>query len=482
MKPLYTGSEWTIELLEEIWEQIDIIGKEFKLDYYTPSIEIITFNQMITNCSTSAMPTLFDHWSFGKDEMIAMRDYKKTGSGLAFEVVINTDPAIAYCMETNSATMQTLVMAHAICGHSSFFKNNYMFRQFTQADQILPYLERFKTYVVQCEERYGKLAVERLLDACLTLRLHSFDTCPKKKVSIEKQWAQMLQRIDYNESRDSEMDKALPADYDASLDVTAKDGLTVEDKQYIPNENVLKFIGKHSPKLHRWQRKIIEGFCDIQQYFYPQYLTKIMNEGWASFWHYTILETMHDRGLISNAAWLEVIDNHSAVLTQRDYSRLNPYALGFNIFMDIKRMSENPDEEDKKLFPQIAGHSWRDNIQWAMENYNDSSFIAQYLGPKVVKKMKLFHLRKDTENSMFVTYRVDATADEFDLDTIRSTLSKQQEMENFRPRITARVDKVDYVPTLSLGAPGTMEKGNLDTAVIHLWGTKYNIYYRLRGE
>ena len=146
-KLLYEGSEWDIPLLEKIWEQIDIIGKEYKLDYYTPSIEIITFDQMIANCSTSAMPTLFDHWSFGKDEIISMRDYKEGKSGLAFEVVINTDPAIAYCMETNSTTMQTLVMAHAICGHSSFFKNNYMFKQFTKAGEILGYLESFKTYI-----------------------------------------------------------------------------------------------------------------------------------------------------------------------------------------------------------------------------------------------------------------------------------------------------------------------------------------------
>lgn len=471
-KPLYTGSEWTLDLLETIWEQIDIIAKEYKLDYYKPSIEIVSFDQMITNCSTSAMPSLFDHWTFGKDEILTLNEYKRTGSGLAFEVVINTDPAIAYCQENNSATMQTLVMAHAICGHSSFFKNNYMFKQFTKADEILGFITRYKEFLQDCETKYGANKVEYTLDACMTLQLHSFDTAPVKVLTEEELEAMRLDRVLYNEGRDASLDSTLPG----HMELGVKDDNLQDMSSYVPRENILKLIGDKSPKLTDWQKRIVLGFCHIQQYFYPQYLTKIMNEGWASFWHYTILQTMHHRGLLSNASWLEVIDSHSMVLNQRAFSRMNPYTLGFNIFADIKRMSENPDAEDKKLFPNVAGKPWLENLNFAMKNYNDSSFIMQYLSPKVVQKMGLMHLGKTEITNLrmgTLSKKVRATADEVDLDIIRETLAKSCEMDFIRPRIVANVQKQNHVPTLNLGIPLYADKGDLNKALEFLWGSNY---------
>lgn len=124
---------------------------------------------MLDAYSSIGMPLMYRHWSFGKrfarDETL----YRKGARSLAFEIVINSDPCINYIMEENSMTMQCLVMAHAAMGHNHFFKNNYLFKQWTQADAILEYLDFAKRYVADCEERFGLHAVESVLDAAHAL-------------------------------------------------------------------------------------------------------------------------------------------------------------------------------------------------------------------------------------------------------------------------------------------------------------------------
>ena len=127
-KYLWTTSEWTFDLIEKTWTEIDRIAtQKYKLDYYIPQIEIITSEQMLSAYSSVGMPVMYDHWSFGKQFVWQQKDYKRGRMGLAYEIVINSDPCIAYLMEENTMTMQALVLAHAVAGHGSFFKNNYLF-------------------------------------------------------------------------------------------------------------------------------------------------------------------------------------------------------------------------------------------------------------------------------------------------------------------------------------------------------------------
>src|ERR1051326_6673044 len=141
-KPLFVGSEWDVPLLEIIWKAIDTMAtKQFGLDYYRPQIEIITSEHMLDAYRSVAMPVMYNHWSFGKTFIQNERQYNKGIQGLAYEVVINTNPCIAYLMENNTATLQALVLAHASCGHSHFFKNNYLFKKWTDADTIIDYLK-----------------------------------------------------------------------------------------------------------------------------------------------------------------------------------------------------------------------------------------------------------------------------------------------------------------------------------------------------
>ncbi len=154
---------------------------EFGLDVYPNQIEIITAEQMLDAYSSVGMPLFYKHWSFGKQFAHHEARYRKGMRGLAYEIVINSNPCISYIMEENTATMQTLVIAHAAFGHNHFFKNNYLFKQWTDADGILQYLDFAKGFIADCEERYGQVAVERLLDAAHSLMSHGVHRYPRKR-------------------------------------------------------------------------------------------------------------------------------------------------------------------------------------------------------------------------------------------------------------------------------------------------------------
>ena len=159
----------------------EIARSELGLDIYPNQIEVITAEQMLDAYSSVGMPLFYKHWSFGKHFAHQEAFYRKGLMGLAYEIVINSSPCISYLMEENTATMQTLVIAHAAFGHNHFFKNNYLFKQWTDAEGILDYLDFAKSYVAQCEERHGRLAVEQTLDAAHALMSHGIDRYPGKK-------------------------------------------------------------------------------------------------------------------------------------------------------------------------------------------------------------------------------------------------------------------------------------------------------------
>ncbi|MEI8650901.1 SpoVR family protein [Paraglaciecola sp. Hal342] len=172
-----------------------------------------------------------------------------------------------------------------------------------------------------------------------------------------------------------------------------------------PQENVLYFIEKNAPLLAPWQRELVRIVRKISQYFYPQKQTQVMNEGWACFWHYHILNHLYDEGKLTDKFMLEFLHSHTNVVAQPaynhpNYSGLNPYALGFNMFMDIKRICQSPTDEDRTWFPDIAGKDWLETVHFAMQNFKDEtlsvSFYRQnscatlnFLLLKTTRKMRL---------------------------------------------------------------------------------------------
>jgi stage V sporulation protein R len=431
-KYLSTGSEWTFELLQVYDEEIARIAKEYQLDTYPNQIEVISAEQMMDAYASHGMPLNYHHWTFGKHFLETEKNYKRGAMGLAYEIVINSNPCIAYLMEENTMAMQGLVIAHACYGHNSFFKSNYLFKIWTSPDSIIDYLLFAKKFIAECEQRYGVSEVESLLDACHALSNYGVDRYKHPpELSLEKERERQRSRAEYLQSQVNELWRTIPQ---------KKGKVQAEIEKHFPEEpqeNILYFIEKNAPLLEPWQREIVRIVRKIAQYFYPQRQTKVMNEGWATFWHYTITNTMYDQGLVSDEFMMEVLQSHTNVIAQPTfdspyYSGLNPYTLGFKVFQDMRRICENPTAEDEHWFPELAHTPWLESLDFAMRNFKDESFIAQYLSPSVMRDMKLFSILDNDENNY---YLIDAIHNDEGYQTIRNNLAAMYNLGDNEPNI-----------------------------------------------
>jgi spore cortex formation protein SpoVR/YcgB (stage V sporulation) len=360
--------------------------------------------------------------------------------GLAYELVINSNPCISYNMEENSMAMQALVMAHAAFGHNHFFKNNYLFRQWTDAEAILDYMEFSKHYIAKCEERHGAAAVEATLDAAHAVMDHGvFRYQRNQKWTLGRQEERERARREHEERTFNDLWRTLPQPRNQEeADQVERDFAERKKRLNLPEENLLYFIEKNSPMLETWQREILRIVRNIAQYFYPQKQTKVMNEGCATFVHHYILNALYDKGLIGEGAMLEVLHHHSNVVMQpnfddRRYQGINPYALGFNMMQDIRRICEDPSEEDRRWFADFAGSGdWRTVLKDAWADYRDESFIRQFLSPRLIRRMKLFVLSDEEKDRH---YTVDAIHDERGYEAVRRALALNYDVGLADPNI-----------------------------------------------
>ena len=353
--------------------------------------------------------------------------------GLAYEIVINSNPCISYLMEENTTAMQALVIAHAAYGHNSFFKNNYLFGMWTDAGSIIDYLVFARDFISQCEERHGLETVEKWLDSCHALSTLGVDRYlrPSRK-SLARERAERERREAYAQQQVNELWRTLPVRPGKESAEPTSERFPKE-----PEENLLYFIEKNAPLLEPWQREIVRIVRKIAQYFYPQRQTQVMNEGWATFWHYTLLNTMYDEGWLTDGVMIEWLSSHTNVIYQppvghRAYSGINPYALGFSMYRDIRRICEEPTEEDRHWFPDIAGTPWLPTLHHAMQNFKDESFVGQFLSPRLMREMRLFAIHDDADERELL---VSAIHDEDGYRALRQTLSQQYDLGVREPNI-----------------------------------------------
>mgnify|MGYP000754524593 CR=1 FL=1 len=470
-KPLSDCADWTFDLLEKYQAEIARVAEHYKLDTYTNQIEVITAEQMMDAYASVGMPIGYNHWSFGKKFIHTEQTYKRGQMGLAYEIVINSDPCISYLMEENSMTMQALVMAHACYGHNSFFKGNYLFKSWTDASSIIDYLLFAKNYIAECEHKYGIEDVENCLDACHALMNHGVDRYKRpQKISLEQELERQKSREEYLQSQVNTLWRTLP-----SRD--KKKGKKSKSFPSEPQENILYFIEKNAPLLKPWQREIVRIVRKVSQYFYPQKQTQVMNEGWACFWHYTILNHLYDEGLVTDQFMMEFLHSHTNVVAQPSYnspyySGINPYALGFNMFIDLRRICEEPTDEDREWFPEIAGSDWLETVHFAMKNFKDESFISQFLSPKLMRDFKLFHIHDNTANNFI---EVSAIHDSKGYRQIRNTLSNQYNLSNLEANIQIISADVEGDRSLTLrytphqGVPLADSKDEVLKHLHYLW-------------
>jgi spore cortex formation protein SpoVR/YcgB (stage V sporulation) len=335
-------------------------------------------------------------------------------------------------MEENTLPMQALVIAHAAYGHNSFFKGNHLFKQWTSADAIIDYLVFAKQYIAQCEERHGVGTVERLIDAChalLNLGVDRYKRSPP--LSLQKETLRQQERADYLQAQVNDLWRTLPPQLEVSQ-AELEQRFPVE-----PEENLLYFIEKNAPLLEPWQREVVRIVRKIGQYFYPQRQTQVMNEGWATFWHYTLLNTLYEQGALSDGFMLEFLQSHTNVVYQPPYNSphyngINPYALGFAMWRDLRRICEHPTAEDREWFPDIVDSDWRDTFEFAMQNFKDESFIAQYLSPQLMREFRFFSVLDDDARDKL---RIQAIHDDSGYRALRRQLSEQYNLGSREPNI-----------------------------------------------
>ena len=470
-------SEWTFELIEKAHEEIRRVAENFGLDTYPNQLEIITAEQMMDAYASVGMPVSYNHWSFGKHFLSTEKNYKRGHMGLAYEIVINSNPCISYLMEENSLTMQALVIAHAAYGHNSFFKGNYLFRTWTDADAIIDYMVFAKNYIAQCEQRYGAEAVELIIDSCHALQNYGVDRYKRPaRISLQEERERQAERESYMQSQINDLWRTIPRRPEVV------ENLQERRFPQEPQENLLYFIEKYSPLLEPWQREIVRIIRKISQYFYPQRQTQVMNEGWATFWHYTILNQLYDEGVVGEGFMMEFLQSHTNVVYQppvssRYFTGINPYALGFAMMRDIRRICENPTAEDREWFPDIAGSDWQKTLQFAMRNFKDESFISQYLSPKLIREFHFFSILDDDSKDKL---QISAIHDENGYRYIRQQLAGQYNLGNREPNIQVwSVDmQGDRALTLRhsqyLRRPLNAHTGEMLKHVARLWG--FDIY------
>jgi stage V sporulation protein R len=450
--PLITSrTDWNPALLQEVYNHIEEVAiDDLKLNVYPNQIEVISAEQMIDAYASIGMPVNYSHWSFGKQFLSNWEKYQKGRMGLAYEIVINSNPCISYLMEENPAITQALVIAHAAFGHNFVFANNYMFKEWTSAGSIIDYMLFARNFIIDCENKYGLEEVEKILDAAHTLASHGVDKRKRKhhKKLNEEQVA--LKDMHDADERQKDLDIIIKT---TTVQAPAPDKAKLEQDLDLvgDEENLLYFVYKNAPNMPRWQREILRIVYKINQYFYPQSQTQVLNEGMATFTHFYIMNELEKKGVISDDATTAFLHLHSNVIYQPDmhskhYSgNFNPYALGFDILKEVRRVCEKPTKEDEQWCPNLVGQDWREEVKTAVSEYRDESFIGQFMTPTLMRKYRMFAI--DCKGKEGVVSEI---SDDIGYREMRGILAGQYNLIDRVPDIIVKSAKMRGDRTLTL--------------------------------
>lgn len=387
---------------EEIWEHAVSYG----LDPFTVIFEVLEFDIMNETASYSGFPTRYPHWRFGMEYEQLEKSYTY-GLQKIYEMVVNNDPCYAYLLECNNIVDQKIVMAH-VYAHSDFFKNNQWFQHINRKmmDEIANHGARISRYI----DKHGQDTVENFLDCCLSLEnnidFHSLFIKRKEEKP----------RTEMGEEKEKETVKKLPSKEYMDKYINPKEFLEEQRKKIEeeekksknfpeePEKDVLLFLLENAP-LEKWQRDIIGIIREESYYFTPQGQTKIMNEGWATYWHSKIMteKALKDPELIDYA------DHHSGTLGIRP-GRINPYKIGVELFRDIedrwnkgKFGKEYDDCENlvqRKNWDKKLGLG-RQKIFEVRKIYNDVGFIDTFLTEDFCREQKFFAYQFDEKANVY---------------------------------------------------------------------------------
>ncbi len=382
--------ELDLKKLDEADGLIREIGAEFGLDFMEQEFEVVPARKML-EIMAYRLPVNYSHWSFGRDFEIERTRYEH-GFSVPYEVVFNSDPARAYLMETNPLPIQVLVMAH-VYAHNDFMRNNKHF-QVTRRDMITSAAEaahRFRRY----EEDYGRRAVERLIDAGMSIE---WNIDPDELIRPETE-AEARDRL-YGWSG------KLPAEGDFDDLLPQKKRLSMDEKRILrrktppePTMDVLKYVIENSPVLSsEWQKDVLSTIRGQALYFLPYRRTKIMNEGWATFWHEKIMGRLFSEGFLSGDEHGYYNLYNSRVKSHNPRS-INPYLLGNALFANIEtrwntgrfgRQYEGCADAERKANWDLHLQKGRDKIMEVRRTHMDWFFIDEFLNREVMEDLELY--------------------------------------------------------------------------------------------
>ena len=376
--------EYNLNDLQEWNVKIEKLARDLGLDFYPQEFDIIGYNEMIAYEAYVGMPSRYPHWSYGKSYEKNKTLYSYNLTGLPYEMVINSDPCLAYLMRDNTLLLQILTMAH-VYGHNDFFKNNRLFKEGTKAYYTIEMFkldaEIIRGFVNDPNIGYSK--VEKILDAAHALKFQIPRVVGVKELSQE------------------EIKESLMKEYNRKIEgrdfLDEREEIEVPDLNKIPLEpcdDVIGFIIKYS-NLEEWEKTILKIVKRETEYFMPQIETKIMNEGWASYWHYTILNNLK----LNEGLHFEFIKRHNDVIAPA-IGGLNPYYIGFKIFQDIEKKYGR-----EKLFEVRS-----------LER--DNSFLRKYLTQELCSELNLFQYAKKSFD-----FIVEEVSDDNGWKQIRDTLA-----------------------------------------------------------
>ncbi|MBS4188720.1 SpoVR family protein [Bacillus sp. FJAT-49705] len=358
-------------------EEITEIAKGFGLDFYPMRYEICPAD-IIYTFGAYGMPTRFSHWSFGK-QFFKMKLHYDLGLSKIYELVINSNPCYAFLLDSNSLIQNKLIVAHVLA-HCDFFKNNVRFQN-TKRDMVesmAATAERIRQY----EILHGKKEVETFLDAVLAIEEHIDPSLMRPNLA----W-----NMDDND--DEEEDTVISSPYDDLWkldDRSNKKNEQIKKKKKFPphpEKDLLLFIESYSRELSDWQRDILTMMREEMLYFWPQLETKIMNEGWASYWHQRILREID----LTSGESLEFAKLNAGVV-QPSRTSINPYYIGLKIFEDIEERYNNPTDKMKKR--GVEPGTGREKMFEVREIESDISFLRNYLTKDLVMKEDMYFFQK----------------------------------------------------------------------------------------
>jgi len=392
-------SDWTVADLQKWDDKICRVGEDFGLDWFPIDYEIIDYQEMLGAMAYVGLPTHYRHWSYGKEYERTHTLYNMGQTGLPYEMIINSNPSIAYLMRENALYIHILTMAHCV-GHSDFFKQNRMFAH-TDPDNIIGSFKSAAKYVRQLIEdpSIGIDRVEKILDAA-----HSVKYQVPRYPGIKYKTREELVEI--------EKDKMLEnPKYKPDLSKTP----------LRPEYNILRFVAEHSKHLEEWERNLILIVEESSKYFIPQALTKVMNEGWACTIHQKIINELN----LPDSLYLPFVKLHNQVIRPH-LGQINPYHLGY------------------KLFQKIIEEKGFEEAMTIREVHNDITFLRFYMDEEFMRDNNYFSYSFDKSKQSAV---VDDISDAEGWESVRDEMIKNVGL-NRLPVVF--VDELEKDGTLSL--------------------------------